>query len=227
MRSTLPHAVGAWNLRVGRRPDVVAAEVDDLLTTHDLDVLLVCEAAAYIGAIRRRLRGRYRLATGRPGDPSARDSAIIVRKGMRRGVRRVHRLERKGWERKPGRPGLHHPRSAVSQRVAGVRYLAVHVPPQGGPNQPLRREAILNSLSTLTSIGYRWTGRDRRWVMAGDWNLRPGDQEARTAADKTGARIVGAGIDWVMHHRVRVTGYRKVAHGNSDHRPILFEVWPW
>lgn len=217
-----------WNLRVGRNPARVAREVDDLVRYHSLDVLTVCEAAAYIPAIRKALRGRYVVSTGR--DASGRDSAVISRKGLRRGLTRVHRLESTGWERKAGRPGLHEPRSMVSRNIAGIKFAAVHIPPPAGPRQPLRVEAARNSLATVAELGRRWTDNGRRWVMAGDWNMRPGDPEVRVLKDETEGDVTGNHIDWVLSHGVRVSDYQRIDHGDiggpgaSDHAPVLFTV---
>lgn len=212
----------AWNLRVGRPAETVAREVDDLLEFRRLDVLCVCEAGAYIPALRRRLKGRFKVATGR--GPSGRDSAVITRKGMRTGTRRVHRLERQGWERKAGRPGLHHPRSMVSRPVQGIKFASVHLPPPGGPTQTLRKVALRAALSTVTRLGRRWSDREQRWVMAGDWNITPGSPEAQAVAVATQGDIVGSRIDWIMSHRVQVSDYQRINHGRSDHKPILFSV---
>lgn len=211
-----------WNLRVGRNPARVAREVSDLVRYHSLDVLTVCEAAAYIPAIRKSLRGRYIVSTGR--DVSGRDSAVISRKGLRRGIRRVHRLERRGWERRAGRAGLHEPRSMVSRNIAGIKFAAPHMPPPAGPRQPLRVTATRNALATIAKLGRRWTDNGRRWVMAGDWNMRPGDPDARVLADFTEAGVTGNRIDWVLSHGVKVSDYQRIDHGTSDHRPVLFTV---
>jgi len=215
-----------WNLRVGRKPDVVAREVDHLLTAHDLDVLLVCEAAGYIKALRRALKGRYKIATGLAGDISGRDSAIIVRKGLSRGIRRVHRLERMGWERRAGRPGLHHNRSAVSQSVEGIRFLSVHLPPPAGDGQPLRRAAMGSALKTVHDIGERWTERGRRWVMAGDWNLTPEQAIPRIVFPPKDFPHIGAHIEWAIGHGVRLSVHERIDPAGSDHPPVLFRVSP-
>jgi len=212
----------AWNLRVGRNAGKVAHEVDQLLTRHKIDVLMVCEAAGYVGVIRRHLKGRYVVSTG--VGISGRDSAIISRKGLKLGRRRVHRLERRGWERKPGRPGLHHPRSMVSRDIAGIRFASPHMPPAAAPNQSLRRLAMLTSLQKVMTLGARWSRKGRRWVMAGDWNTTPDSNEAKTLARHTGAKITGTRIDWVLSRTAQVSGYQRITHGNSDHRPILFTV---
>lgn len=212
----------AWNLRVGRSLDEVADEVEALLEDRDLDVLTVCEAAAYIPALRERLRGRYVISTGR--DTSGRDSAIISRKGLRLGLKRVHRLERQGWERRAGRAGLHHHRSMVSRPVAGIRFAAVHLPPPAGPRQPMRVHATLASWATLHRLFGRWTENGRRWVAAGDWNAQPGSALAQALAADTDARAIGNGIDWVMGHGVHLSGYRRIKHGSSDHDPVLYVV---
>ena len=209
-----------WNLRVGRKPLKVAVEVDALLTRHDLDELTVQEAAAYIPAIRRRLKGRYVVATGI--GTAGRDSAVISRKTLPRKRRRIHRLSRQGWERKAGRPGLHHERKMVSQIVAGIRFGAPHLPPPAGLRQPMRAAATHASWAKLHMLAARWMGTP--WVMAGDWNARPDSPAALSLEVAADAQIKGSAIDWVMSHDVKVTNVRRIEHGSGDHRPVLFEV---
>lgn len=209
-----------WNLRVGRPRETVAREVDDLLTVHDLDALAVQEAAAYIPALRRRLKGRYVVATG--VGTAGRDSAVISRRSLPRKRRRIHRLSRRGWERRAGRPGLHHERKMVSQVVAGIRFAAPHLPPPAGPRQPMRAAATHASWAKLHMLAARWMGTP--WVAPGDWNARPDSPAALSLETAADARIQGSAIDWVMSHDVKVANVRRIEHGSSDHRPVLFEV---
>lgn len=210
-----------WNLRVGRPADRAVDELLTFLDEFDIDVMTVCEAVGYVKPLSRVLRRHgYRLIWFRHGDDSARDSAVIVRRGLRTGGKRLHRLERGGWERKPGRPGLHWPRSAVSVSVEGIRFLAVHQPP--GPfGYPLRRAANETGFTTVTRLGRRWR---RPWVMAGDWNRLASDPVAQTFLDSTGARAQGNGIDWIAYRDVRLTQVHKHEFGTSDHNPKCFTI---
>lgn len=210
-----------WNLRVGRPVDRVVDEVLTLLDEFDIDVLTVCEAVGYVKPLSRVLRRHgYRLVWFPRGDDSARDSAVIVRRGLRVRGKRLHRLERTGWERKPGRPGLHWPRSAVSVSVEGIRFLAVHQPP--GPfGYPLRRAANETGFATVTRLGRRWR---RPWVMPGDWNRLSSDPVARAFLDATGATAQGKGIDWIAARGVQLSHVREHEYGNSDHDPKTFTV---
>jgi hypothetical protein len=220
---------GSWNLRVGRKPDVVVREVQTFLDEHDLDFLAICEAADYIDALTDSLKG-YKVYAKFDGDGPARDSAVIVRNGRKVTDLRVHRLERIGWERKPGRIGLHWPRSAVSVDVEGLRAMAPHMPPGPfeGPRFWRRGVAFDTAAHKLRRIGLRWS--DRPWVMAGDWNVgkrvvgTEKDPSAAWIASETGARIKGDGIDYVMFRGCRVSDYARHDFGTSDHDPITFTV---
>ena len=239
MPDTTVHQAGAWNLKVGRNPERVAREVLALLLEHDLDWLTVCEAHGYIGALRRLLRLHGYVVLTNTTDGSAMDSAIIVRKSLRkRRPGTLHRLGGVEWERKPGRPGLHWPRSANSAVVDDVlaRVMATHLPPGPfGPRFPLRRLAFRTAVSRLERVGRRWNkrrkaGKPLPWVMAGDWNMHknsPGTDDAPTPAwlaERLRATITGDGIDYVMHRHCKVSRYRRVQHGRSDHLPVLFTV---
>lgn len=217
---------GGWNLRVGRPPERVVDEVQHFVNEHEIDVLHVCEGAGYQATLRANLDG-YRVI-GYPLDrglPAA-DSYLIVRKGVASRWKRLHWLERTGWERKPGRAGLHTPRSTMSALIDhAYRSVPVHLPPgPDGPTFPMRRRARVNSLATIEQLGTRWNRRGRAWVMAGDWNYVSSAPRVVALARRLDADICGHGIDWVMSHGVKVDRYRKVEFGTSDHDPFLFRV---
>lgn len=210
-----------WNLRVGRPPHVVANEVETFLDDHNLDVLCVQEAAQYVGALRRRLRGEFRVLHGR-GSRSRRDSAVIVRKGARVRRKRVHRLGGIAWERGKGRPGLHDPRHMTSVNVCGVRFGSVHLPPTPHARTlRLRRLSHAADVDRLVRIVRRWT-RQGAWVAAGDWNARPSSQYV---APLRGLGLpYGDGIDWVLASGVTVSDFERQTFGSSDHKPRTFNV---
>ncbi len=217
--------VGMWNLRVGRDPAVVVSEVRQFLDDRDLDVLLVSEAYQYVGALRKALKGKYRVGTFWARGKSARDSAVISRVGLRTGRRYLHRLERKGWERRPGRKGLHWARSAVSRNVAGIRFIARHDPPGPfGPRFPLRKLANETSFRTMTRLGRRLNKAGRPWVDGPDKNRLKSDPVSQEFLDATGATAYGSGIDWAAASGVKVSDMRTHDFGTSDHRPKTFTV---
>jgi exonuclease III len=222
---------GAWNLKVGRIPAVVATEVLDLLQTHQLDWLVVMEASGYIATLRDRLDEHgFDVLTG-DGDIPSRDTAIIVRRIRDHGQVQVHGLGGVRWERRPGRPGLHAPRKMVSARVRRIRVGSVHLPPGPfGPRYPLRRAAFHAAARRTKRLAARWNELGRSWVLAGDWNKPKREKGSWLVpspawiARKTGAKIVGDGIDFVMAKGVKISNYRRIKHGNSDHEPVLFDA---
>jgi hypothetical protein len=202
----------------------------DLLETHHLDWLVVMEAVGYIGALRDRLGRRFDVLTG-DADGASRDSAIIVRRGRVHGAPQVHGLGGIEWERRPGRPGLHWARKMVSARVGQPRVGALHLPPGPfGPRYPLRRAAYHGAARRIKRLVIRWNQQGRAWVLAGDWNKPKRERGSWVVpspawiARTTGAKIVGDGIDYVMARGVKITRYRRINHGNSDHEPVLFDA---
>lgn len=223
---------GAWNLKVGRVPGVVLAEVKALLLEHRLDFLVVVEAQGYVDLLERMLpKVGYRLLTDHT-DPSARDSAVIVRSSLDAKAPRLHRLGTVRWERKPGRPGLHWSRSAVAAEVEGVKVLATHLPPGPfGPRFPLRRLAYAVALRRVRRILRTWRDAGKPFVAPGDWNKRLTEKGSWAnpsplwLVQGLGFQATSAGgIDYVVSDGVQVRRYRRVTFGRSDHRPVLFEV---
>lgn len=223
---------GTWNLRVGRRVNVAVDEVTDLIEWERLDFLTIIEASDYLPALARELRGSEWRVAGFPWQPPgpARDSAVILRRSLYHPrSTRIHRLGGVEWERRPGRPGMHWPRMAVSTRVDWLKVLAAHAPPT--PNlrsYPQRDLAHAVALRRLHRIGNRW---DRPWVMAGDWNMRKqvegswGDPSPKWLARELDGEIRGNGIDYVIaRDDLKVTNLRRGDRRRSDHRPVLFTV---
>lgn len=226
------HRGGSYNVRKGRDAETVAREVEDFMVEFELDWLVLQECADQIRHIARSLRGRYTVLTG-SGSRSRRDSAIIVRPGIPARFKRVHSLERLGWERAPEnrRFGRHNHRSMVSARIGrkGFRYrlAAVHLPPgpHDAPGYPLRGLAFRTSLDTLRKLARRWSRADLDgWAMVGDWNERPDDAAIRRFLVDTGGAVLGNGIDYPITRGVVVNRYRRVKFGASDHKPIVVTV---
>lgn len=210
-----------WNLDNGRDRSTVVDEVLTFLDEFDIDVMTICEAVGYVEPLSKVLKGHgYRLGWFPRADDSGRDSAVIARRGLRVSGKRLHRLERTGWERQPGKPGLHWPRSAVSEVVEGIRFLSVHQPP--GPfGYPLRKAANEAGFDTVTQLARRWR---KPWVMPGDWNRLSSDPVAQAFLDRTGATAHGNGIDWIAARGVRITQVSEHEYGNSDHDPKTFTI---
>ena len=188
-------------------------------------MLLVCESHQYVRPLRKALKGKYRVGAFPALGGSAADSAVISRKGLKVGPRRLHRLERQGWERKPGRKGLHWPRSAVSRNVAGIRFIATHMPPGPfGPKFPLRKTANERSFRTLTRLGKRLNKVGRPWVDGPDKNRLKTDPVSRDFLKATGATAHGEGIDWTAAVGVQITNVKAHTFGTSDHKPKTFTV---
>ncbi|MCD4535630.1 hypothetical protein LRP67_16175 [Nocardioides sp. cx-169] len=206
--------------------DQAANEAEELIDAFGLDVATFHEAKRYAGTIARRARAAGLKVVRYDVDDPARDSLIVARKGLRAWGRRLHKLERKGWERRPGRPGLHHPRSAVSAVVGGVRIVAVHMPPTPGLKAYPRRDAAWdNSLATLARLGRRWNRWGRPWVMTGDWNRAASSPEVREFVRRLGAKVYSnGGIDYVIARGVGIKDLRREDFGGSDHAPVLFNI---
>ena len=214
---------GAWNLRVGRRPKVVAGEVVALLRSEDLDFLMIHEAAAYTAEIRKAVKrmGYVVKIGGRPA--SKRDSAIVTRR--KGGTVWSVSLGGIQWERKFGRPGLHPARHMTALARGRTRRGSVHMPPNGGRRQPQRERAQAAALTKLERVAKRWTRRGYRWVLAGDWNAKA-HLEGAAIARRLGGDLTGSGIDYVISRGYHVADYRRGPKRGSDHAPILYSTHP-
>lgn len=207
------HTGGTFNLKKGR----AVSEVPGLLLR--VDWLAVQEVRPHVKALRRVAKAagfRIRFA-------SDRDSAVLVRRGLRVSHVQRHRLGGVRWERRPGRPGLHPPRYMVSVRVARrYRVGSVHLPPgpHESPRYLLRRRAMLRAVVRLSQITRRWTRRTP-WVLAGDWNQPRNSPLLEPIQRETAS---GVGIDWVMASGVEIADMSAVASVESDHRPRIFTV---
>lgn len=224
---TVRHA-GTWNLRQGRKVSVVVDEVIRLLTDFDLDWLAVQEAADYVDELAEALKPHgYAVVTDWGGGTSGRDSAIIVRVTVPHRAMRRHRLERRGWERQPGRFGLHWPRSAVSLIIDEVRVLDYHGPP--GPYRTKaywrRTRAMLTSQRTAARLCRRWTRWGREWMLVGDINQTRAEALHWWRDRLRAAHTAGEGIDWAaMSAGVRVSSWEALTsfRHRGDHDPKLF-----
>ena len=224
---------GTWNLGPGRKPESVADEVYLFLRLERLDWLTVQEAARYVNAIAKRLRGTpWKIVYNRFGSVRRRDSAVIVRRKLGARWKRTHNLGTGKWERRPGRPGLHDGRDMVSVQVGrkGFRYRvgAFHLPPTPGLEKyPLRNRAWWGGVHTLGKITARWAKNKRLtgWVLSGDGNTRKGDKRMARLIETTNADdLVWDGIDGAIAYNLELYGMREVDFGNSDHRPVVFKV---
>lgn len=210
------HKVGTFNGRLGQ----ALREVPALLDEYDLDWLALQEVGGRkrVKALRRMLKGHgYRVYATAGGD-----TAIVVRRGLA-DFPLLHWMGGIGWERKPGRPGLHPPREGLSVRVGGregYRVASVHLPPKAAPGQPLRVEARYAVVARLAVVSARWRRRGRAYVLAGDWNVEAGHP---LLAPLVG-HDEGFGVDRFLVHGVAVTDYRPVASRLSDHRPRIATV---
>jgi exonuclease III len=213
------HRGGTFNLRLGQAIPEVPALLDD----HDLDWLCAQEVGGRkrLRSLRRQVRRMgYRVRATRNAD-----TAIVVRRGVRIARVRRHHLGRQGWERKPGRPGLHPARQAVSLRIGGrrgYRVISVHIPPRGGSSQPLRGVARVKAVRRLAAITSRWTRRRRGWVAAGDWNASPADPLLDPLRGRN--QVVGVGVDYAVARGVVIDQMRATPSRLSDHRPRTFIV---
>lgn len=216
-----------YNLKVGRPPARVVAEVRHLLRTYRPDLFTYCEGPGYTLPLERQLP-RWELA-GFPFSRSstARETGLILdpdRIELRR-VRLV-RLERRGWSRKPSNRhlGPHPPRGNVAARlrVEGLPLAAVsvHLPPAGDRSREI---AQATSLRTLARRARYWNRRGIPWLMPGDWNLTR--RELAPWAARLGAAVTGHGIDLVVSSRgVRIRDFVRIGYGGSDHNPFTYRA---
>jgi hypothetical protein len=239
-----PLAGANWNLKIGRDPDQVVAEVAGLIKAHHLDFVAVCEASTYVGALKKASRRRGPLGKAGlkvlaypHGSIPARETAIVVRRRSKGGPggrdKRLHDITNIGWERDPKNRsmGFHPGRESVSARVGWLRLLAVHTPPGPfGKEYPRRRRSNLAAFAAHAEIAKRWARglhlATPRALQVGDWNRHPSDPVVDDTLGLTPWKITGDGIDWAAGLNVEVTDVVRVHYGHSDHWPVLFTVSP-
>lgn len=224
---TLVRRIASWNMKEGRPGrghkvlDTAADEVEEL--ADGLDWLFLHEAGRYSDVVAKRLRRAGKRVLRVRGGYSARDTMIVVERGVRVRWPRLIRLCWRGWERRPGRKGLHPGRSAMTAVLDGVGTVDVHMPPTPGLKAyPKRDRAWWASLRRLERLARRWNENDRDWLMDGDWNRRADDPVMVAFAERLGATIYAAhpgDIDYVIARGVHIGDVRRVRHGSSDHDP--------
>lgn len=145
--------VGSWNVRFGRNPNTVNAQVDYVLRQHQLDVLVLQEAADYHRQL-RNVPGYLCVAFDKPGQGH---QVIMVRYGNRIAHPQSIRTSPRGWALVTG--GRHRPLYVTSVLVADwLRVVDVHKPPSVnwrrrmpyGP--PMRVAAYIASTRRLLRI---------------------------------------------------------------------------
>lgn len=148
--------VGSWNVRYGRPPATVRAQVDKVLHAHDLDVLVLQEAADYHQQL-RLIPGYACLADERPGMGH---QVILMRYGHRMSHPKTIRTSPRGWTLVTG--GRHRPLYVASMIVDDwLRIIDVHKPPsvrwrRGVPyGPPMRVAAYIASSRKLLRIARR------------------------------------------------------------------------
>ena len=219
------YRAATWNLRLGR----AVPEVLDFLDTYAVDVAALQEIQGRRKArrLRRLVRDSHRLRLS-----SNAETGVVVAKTVRMTHHRRHWMSLTGWERKPGRMGLHAARRICSVRVGsrreGFRLATIHFPPKPD-SWRFRGLARRQAVAQVRRIGRRWNRAVRRghiagWVMAGDWNMAPTDPRITALARELGATVTGTGVDFVLSAGVKVSGYSAHTFGSSDHRPRVFTI---
>lgn len=167
--------VGLWNMQRDRPADKVLRQVLDVIKSHRLDVLLLCESSDYVREL-AQLRG-WRLRTGYAGVPGSRETAILVRENLELGTAHAPRLNRAGWITVRG--GRTAPKYCPTVVVDGwLRVAVVHTPPScrfrgggHGPVGPVRRvAAYVGMMRRLRLFVRRHRGP---LLIAADWNATP------------------------------------------------------
>lgn len=234
--TTRPLRGGTYNCERGRDPSGVVDFVAALMGSKDLDYLCLQESQDYVSEL-RALRA-YRLicprvdAAGKLVD-GAKETSILVRRGVAiRDVRR-RRLGRVGWITVRG--GRVPARSIPLVLLNGwLTVGSIHAPPSvrltgRRPRGPRMRVRAFGNLSRrLVTICRRINGP---YVIAGDWNEPASSRglwSPRWVATKLDAQLhTAGGIDYAMTHGLRVEDFRRLsASGGSDHDPVIFTVRP-
>lgn len=167
--------VGLWNAQRDRRVDLVVASCLKLINAHRLDVLLLGEANDYVEVL--ELEESVQLV-GLDDRPGARETAILVRRGVRVSSSWCAQLTRAGWITVRG--GRTAPKYMPTALVGGwLRVAVVHAPPsvryRGGrrPVGPVRRVASMVALMARVLRFARRRPRGQSVLIAGDWNATP------------------------------------------------------
>ena len=208
-----------FNVKVGRRPKVVARKIQRIARRHRVDVFLLQEAHGYIAAL-RDLPGWHLVAA--KGQGEARGNPMLVRDTLPLQRRRAIRCHTPWTGPKAGRH--HRGRVFTVADVAGWRLVNVHrTRPGWSPGGGAFTEEHDRLLDAALDA-------DGPLVIAGDQNIgtRPGgDRGPETPwalAEAIGGRIVTTTEGRIDYAVTRGVGgfARQLGKYGSDHAAVLF-----
>ncbi len=181
--------IGTFNCLFGRDPDTVKKEVRRALDKHELDVLVLQEAADYYSVLNSF--NDYIYICKRPAKKSERQLGILIHV-------RLHATDIKfntlgdGWYTQDG--DFHGPVVVPQVRISGGLWIAAtHMPTptswrRGKLVAPKERR---NDYLALALWFVFWLKRGRKMVI-GDWNEPPetvGEYTPRNIAERANAKI--------------------------------------
>ncbi len=181
--------VGSFNLLYGRPPSHVKDEVRRALDKHDLDVLVVQEAADYYEVLNNF--PDYRYFAKRPAKKSERQLGILVHHSVHVTDHKYNSIGN-GWYTENG--DFHGPVVVPQVRINGGFWIAgTHMPTptiwkRGKLFAPKERR---NDYLALALWFVHWLKRGRKAVI-GDWNAPPetvGEYTPRNIAERSYAKI--------------------------------------
>lgn len=223
-----------WNIKFGRVPAVVLAEVRALIEATNADVVTLQEVSGY-DAILKQVTGYtvHQFHTA----PGSDETAVLVRDGLEVTNPHAVQVSQDGYRRVTGK--LTNPIWAPVVTVEGCTVIAVHTPPTvqtavqraAAPNRFRAYRQIIASLRGLVGDGHI--------VVAGDWNTRhtttkPADFPATSfptmgltlIAPENGPTHDSRTIDYFGVAGVAAVEDVRVIAGvrGSDHRPVGMTV---
>lgn len=218
----------SWNTKVGRKHDVVARELRQIIKRHRPDVIALQEVSGYASMLRREFRKDWRVIVQTTGHAERRSNALLVRKRLR--VYWTSLLSTAVRWRGPIRGLMHTGRTfPVVDVKGGWRICCVHRVPAGlhSTNKARHNEWARENVALL-KLAKRRKSRKRALVLVGDWNAGAGDDawsSPARLAKRINARVVrtGASVDYAIVTGCTGNGSTAGRYG-SDHPVTVFSL---
>lgn len=211
---------GSFNCKMGRPRDEVRTAVRDIVTGHQLDFLLLQEAAPYADVL--KTIGGYRLVL--PVDKCG--TAILVRNGVDASRATVRTLGTRGWLYRL----RWHPRRAMPTALLDgwLRVASVHMVP--APDKSPARRTQYN-IGAQEIVAWADAREGYAMLLGGDWQLpsvNRSEYGPQWIAGHTrmplGIWHVPGRVDYALARRCLLTDVQALDEGGSDHDLILFTV---
>ena len=209
---------GVYNCKVGRDHGVVHDFVVDLLTHHNLKVLLLQEASNY-----QKVLGQIKGYTLYQYDtyPDSDDLAILVKDGWVSRFRFLKQMSLRWW-------GAKNRKWRAPKAILGVRawkvlwvnwHRAAYQNAKGGYNKKVNAEQD-------NWVIQQFKATKRRIGISGDFNDGKTSEPMQRVIDEIGLDVIGDGIEFVMYMgNVEMSNFRKLEKdGGSDHHPKVWHV---